>query len=193
MTRVLIIGSSHVNRLRTYVNSNCSTRNFSFGNDPLVRFYGISGSRGNKKEHCTRWERVISDIRPHHLVFHAGGNDLDQNSCEGFTEEMVFRLLSILSSWRGRYSIQTITVLQLTGRRPTYNVPVDKYNFIVCQHLKRELKSHSTIIYWNLRNMKNCISNIYLDGVHFNAEGNLRYYRNVSGAIINAIRSVWHN
>ena len=162
------------------MNSNCSTRNFSFGNDPLVRFYGISGSRGNKKEHCTRWERVISDIR--HLVFHAGGNDLDQNSCEGFTEEMVFRLLSILSSWKGRYNIQTITVLQLTGRRSTYNVPVDKYNFIVCQfnqHLKRELKSHSTII-----------SNVYLDGVHFNAEGNLRYYRNVRGAIINAIRFV---
>ena len=93
--------------------------------------------------------RVISDIRPHHLVFHAGGNDLDQNSCEGITEEMVFRLLSILSSWKGRYNIQTITVLQLTGRRSTYNVPVDKYNFIVCQfnqHLKRELKSHSTII-----------------------------------------------
>ena len=190
MTRVLIIGCSHVNRLRTYVNSNCPTRNFSFGNDPLVRFYGISGGSVNKTENCTRWERVISDIRPHHLVVHAGGNDLDQNSCEGFTEEMVFRLLSILSSWRGRYSIQTITVLQLTGRRPTYNVPVDKYNFIVCQHLKRELKSHSTIIYWNLRNMKNCISNIYLDGVHFNAESNLRYYRNVSGAIINAIRSV---
>jgi hypothetical protein len=114
-------------------------------------------------------------------VYHAGGNDLDQNSCEGFTEEMVFRLLSILSSWKGRYNIQTITVLQLTGRRSTYNVPVDKYNFIVCQfnqHLKRELKSHSTIIYWNLRNRKNCISNIYLDGVHFNAEGNLRSYRN---------------
>jgi hypothetical protein len=79
------------------VNSNCSTRNFSFGNDPLVRFNGINGRRVNKKEHCTRWERVISDIRPHHLVFHADGNDLDQNSCEGFTEEMVFRLLSILS------------------------------------------------------------------------------------------------
>ena len=126
------------------------------------------------------------------LIFHAGGNDLDQKSCEGFTEEMVFRLLSILSPWKGRYNIQTITVLQLTGRRSTYNVPVDKY-FSVCQfnqHLKRELKSHSTIIYWNLRNMKNCISNIYLDGVHFNAEGNLRYYRNVRGAIINAIRSV---
>ena len=126
------------------------------------------------------------------LIFHAGGNDLDQQSCEGFTEEMVFRLLSILSPWKGRYNIQTITVLQLTGRRSTYNVPVDKY-FSVCQfnqHLKRELKSHSTIIYWNLRNMKNCISNIYLDGVHFNAEGNLRYYRNVRGAIINAIRSV---
>jgi hypothetical protein len=193
MTRVLIIGSSHVNRLRTYVNSNYSTRNFSFENDPLVRFYGISGGRVNKTEHCTRRERVISDIPPHHLVFHAGGNDLDQNSCEGFTEEMVFRLLSILSSWKGRYNIQTITVLQLTGRRSTYNVPVDTYNFIVCQfnqHLKRELKSHSTIIYWNLRNIKNCISNIYMDGVHFNAEGNLRYYRNVSGAIINAIRSV---
>jgi hypothetical protein len=86
MTRALIIGSSHVNRLRTYVNSNCSTRNFSFGNDPLVRFYGISGGRVNKTGHCTRWERVISDIRPHHLVFHADGNDSDQNSCEGFTE-----------------------------------------------------------------------------------------------------------
>jgi hypothetical protein len=109
---------------------------------------------------------------------------------------MVFLLLSILSSWKGWYTIQIITVLQLTGRRSTYNVPVDKYNFIVCkfnQHLKRELKSHSTIIYLNLRNMKNCISNIYLDGVHFNAEGNLRHYRNVSGAIINAIGSVWHN
>jgi hypothetical protein len=50
-----------------------STRNFSFGNDPLVRSSGINGGRVNKKEHCTRWERMISDIRPHHLVFHAGG------------------------------------------------------------------------------------------------------------------------
>jgi hypothetical protein len=64
-------------------------------------FYGISGGRVNKKEHCTRWERVISDIRPHHLVFRAGGHDLDQHSCDGFTEEMVFLLLSILSSWKG--------------------------------------------------------------------------------------------
>jgi hypothetical protein len=63
---------------------------YPFGNDPLVRFNGISGGRVNKKEHCTRWERVISDIRPHHLVFNAGGNDLDQNSCEGFTEEYVY-------------------------------------------------------------------------------------------------------
>ena len=166
---------------------------FHLGMNLWYVFYGISGGRVNKKEHCTRWERVISDIRPHHLVFHAGGNDLDQNSCKGFTEEMVFRLLSILSSWKGRYNIQIITVLQLTGRRSTYHVPVNKYNFIVYQfnqHLKREWKSHSTTIYRNLRNMKNCISNIYLDGVHFNAEDNLRYYRNVRGAIINAIRSV---
>jgi lysophospholipase L1-like esterase len=166
---------------------------FHLGMNLWYVFYGISGGRVNKKEHCTRWERVISDIRPHHLVFRAGGNDLDQHSCDGFTEEMVFLLLSILSSWKGRHTIQIITVLQLTGRRSTYNVPVDKYNCIVWQfnqHLKRELKSHSTIIHWNLWNMKNCISNIYLDGVHFNAEGNLRHYRNVSGAIINAIGSV---
>ena len=80
------------------MNSNCSTRNFSFGNEPLVRLYGINGGRVNKKEHCTRWERVISDIRPHHLVVHAGGNELDQNSCEGFTDhhgkaDTIFRLL----------------------------------------------------------------------------------------------------
>lgn len=129
------MGSSHVNRLRTYINSNCSTIIFSFGNELLVRVYGISGGRVNKKEHCTRWQRVISDIRPHHLVFHAGGNDLDQtqSSSEGCTEEMVFRLLSILSSWKGRYNIQTIIVLQLTARRSTYNVPINKYNYSVCQ------------------------------------------------------------
>ena len=50
---------------------------FHFGNDPLVRLFGISVGGVNKKEHCTRWERVISDICPHHLVCHAGGKDLE--------------------------------------------------------------------------------------------------------------------
>jgi hypothetical protein len=55
--------------------------------------------------------------------------------------------------------------------------------------LKTEIQSQVSMRYWNIQGVKNSPEIVYLDdGVHFNDEGNHKYYRNVRGAIIQAIR-----
>jgi hypothetical protein len=45
MASVLVMGSSHVNGLRHYINNNPALHNFDFGNDPSVTLFGIGGRR----------------------------------------------------------------------------------------------------------------------------------------------------
>ena len=77
MLGVLVLGSSHVNRFRDYVDRNVHLHNFAFSHNSVVQFYGIGGGRINNINHTSMWEQQITNYMPHYLVFHVGGNDVD--------------------------------------------------------------------------------------------------------------------
>jgi len=45
--------------------------------------------------------------------------------------------------------------------------------------------SKSKINFWKIKGVKESLENLFGDGVHFNDDGNLRYYRSIRGALIN--------
>lgn len=198
MTQVLIIGSSHVNRLQNYVRSQPACRNFNFVHDPVVHFRGISGGRISDGSHCRQWEHAIENVRPEHLIVHVGGNDLD--SCvfyesEAELNDLVLRLVLMSHTFQRRYSISSVTILQLMPRTKTHNLPVLHYNNTVHRFnilLRETLSSNNNLRYWKIRGIKNSPYELLCDGVHFNREGFIRYYRSIRGAIITAIRSYKH-
>jgi hypothetical protein len=77
MSRVLLLGSSHVNRFRNYVDRNVHLHNFAFSHNSVVQFYGIGGERINNINHTSMCEQQIANYMPHYLVFHVSGNDVD--------------------------------------------------------------------------------------------------------------------
>jgi hypothetical protein len=121
-TRVVILGNSHVHRLKNFIDSNAQFNDFAFGDDPEVRCYGIGGGRINDAGHCTRWEQQIADRMPHHLIFHAGGNDLDDKNCsENYVNEILFRLIAFLNMIQTKYKLVNVIVMQLLPRFHTRN------------------------------------------------------------------------
>ena len=128
---------------------------------------------------------------PSHIIVHLGGNDLDNEELsEEFAEETVLKIISYCGMLKQRHSIQQVTIMQLLPRMETRHISHNIYNNMVVHansFLKKELKTIQNIKYWNIKGVKNSPVNLYLDGVHFNQEGHIRYYRSVRGAIIQAI------
>ena len=122
---------------------------------------------------------------------HLGGNDRDNEELsEEFAEETVLKIISYCGMLKQRHSIQQVTIMQLLPRMETRHISHNIYNNMVVHantFLKKELETILNIKYWNIKGVKNSPVNLYFDGVHFNQEGLIRYYRSVRGAIIQPI------
>lgn len=162
------MGSSHVNKLERYIREGPGLQ-FDERNNPEVVFYGISGGRINKNNHCLDWESKIIEVKPDFLVFHAGGNDLDtafsaqtqdqyNQQVDTLVDNTILRLTNFLNTMRLRYNIKHILVLQLTFRTNTREVSHQIYNDIVIQYnrtLKETLQTQQHLQYWKIRNIMN--------------------------------------
>ena len=181
-TSVLVMGSSHVNRLRHYTGIN---------NTPALHNFDLRGGRIYNKSHCQQWEHHISNVIPSHIIVHLGGNDLENEELsEEFAKETVLKIISYCGMLKQRHSIQQVTIMQLLPRTLTRHISQNIYNNMVVhanRFFKKEFKTILNIKYWNIKGVKNSPLNLYLDGVHFIQEGHIRYYRSVLGAIIQAI------
>jgi len=142
---VLVMGSSHVNRLRHYINNTPALHNFNLGNDPSVTLFGIGGGRIYNNSHCQQWEHQISNVIPSHIIVHLGGNDLDNEELsEEFAEETVLKIISYCGMLKQRHSIQQVTIMQLLPRMETRHISHNIYNNMVVHansFLKKELKT----------------------------------------------------
>lgn len=186
MANVLLIGSSHINRLRQYVND-FNLQNFGLI-QPQVSMYGISGGRIKNNHHCGLWSNEVTRVGPYRILVQFGGNDLDcENANEQSAEEIMLRLISICSLYLSRPNVEHVTILQLLPRHETRHCPPVVYNNLVRHantYLKEQIQAVPGLHYWNIYGVKNSAVNIFVDGVHFNQDGVLRYYRNVRGAIV---------
>jgi len=187
---VLLLGTSHVNRLKHYVNK-LQQQEFNLDGEIFIKLFGISGGRIGNNDHCRRWETYIEQVKPMHIIVHIGGNDLDCPNCNNETaEEIILKIIALFDIFRVRFYIKHITFVQLLERQHTRHVPVQIYNNLVKyanSFLKSQLKENKCLHYWKLTGVKNSEINLYQDGVHFNDVGNYRYYKNLRGAIIQSL------
>ena len=185
--RSLFLGSSHVNHLEGYLRK-YGLQTFNLDDSHRVKTYGISGGCVYNASHLQRLEAKIDEFRPHQAILQLGGNDLDQeNLTTADADEIVMRLVSLVSLWTNRYRIRDFVILQFMFRRKTRNIPVQIYNDVVLYantKLKEELSTYPNLRYWNIKGIKYPSEPIYFDGVHFNDYGLAKYYKNVRGAII---------
>jgi len=185
---VLIAGSSHVRRLNDYVEARQAFKNFDLHNIN-VEFYGIGGGRVMNSGHTSQINSKIQSSQPDHVVLHIGGNDLDVIQVnEQYCEELVLKLVLLAETFISRHRLQSVTICELLPRQKTRHITVEKYNYfkkITNKFIKKELVAKSKIHFWKIKGVKESLENLFGDGVHFNDDGNLRYYRSIRGALIN--------
>lgn len=190
---VLVLGSSHVNRLSSFINSSPKLHNFDQHRCNIV-FTGISGGKILNDNHLRVFENAIRAHRPAWIIIHIGGNDLDRKDIS--VEDvhlLILKYINLLRTFCRRYSVKFV-VCQLLFRERTRNLLPDCYNQMVLEankSLKSECKHYDDIVYWKLRGLKNSVENIFSDGVHLNRQIGLpKYYRCIRGAILYLSRHV---
>ncbi|KAK6183278.1 hypothetical protein SNE40_010787 [Patella caerulea] len=188
---VLLVGSSHVQRLGEHVATKCRLHNFNI-QECNVKCVGISGGQIMKSGHTRLLENSIKFHAPSHVIVHIGGNDLhsrEYGSAEPAVLELMDKLILLIATMVKRYNIKQAVICQLLPRFRTRIVPVDRYNKLVTL-FNRKLKESVMpfhIKYWNLKGLSNS-PNVYYDGVHLNATGLHKYYRNLRGAILHCLK-----
>jgi hypothetical protein len=73
MASVLVIGSSHVNRLQQYINNHPAFDNFNLNGHDTISLFGISGGRIKNNNHCLSWENEIIRVSSNRVLVQIGG------------------------------------------------------------------------------------------------------------------------
>ena len=120
---VLLLESSHINRLKHYVNK-LQQQEFNLDGNVIITLFGINGGRIGNNDHCRRWETYIEQVKPRHIIIHIGGNDLD---CPNYNNETI----ALFDIFRVRFNISHITFVQLLVRQHTRHIPMQIYNNLV--------------------------------------------------------------
>ncbi|KAK3084476.1 hypothetical protein FSP39_014130 [Pinctada imbricata] len=155
--KVLFIGSSHVNRLKSFMEQR-GFMNFNFHPPIDCHLFGISGGRLELSSHVRRVGMEISARKPTALIIHIGGNDLDKrDATEDCCHTLCYKLVSLCSMLIQRYNLNRTTILQLMPRTRTRRVSIRVYNDLVLafnRELKQAVMDHPRIDYWTIRDEK---------------------------------------
>ena len=120
-------------------------QSFNRDDSHRVKTFGISGGCVYNASHLQLQEAKIDEFRPHQAILQLGGNDLDQeNLTTADADEIVMRLVSLVSLWTNRYNIRDFVILQFMFRRKTRNIDfLCKYTTMLCCMQIRNLKKNS--------------------------------------------------
>lgn len=189
----LLIGSSHIERLRIFLPED---NPFQLSDNALVHFHGISGGRILRSDHVQSYETEVRRIRPSRIIMQIGGNDLDSKEVKGESGVpdldhvvlVISKIAALARLFISRYHVNNVIVCQFLFRETTRHVEVDRYNLMVLEAnrlLKEMLKSDRQVHYWNLKGLKKA-ENLFVDGVHLSPISQVKYYRNIRGAVIHS-------
>lgn len=186
---VLILGDSHIRRLEHFVLKRHPNNPFCLQGPVIpVHFHGISGGRITNRHHIQFFETSLQQFHPNRIILSIGGNDLDVQDLNLDTVKIiVHRLISLSQLFIQRHGATLIVIPQLLSRDVTRNCSVQNYNAMVIaanRMLKEELKKVPNVQYWKLKGLKYA-EDLLVDGVHLTSKSQVKYYRNIRGAIIN--------
>lgn len=185
---VVVFGHSFVRRLRDFV---VPKRQYNMDLiDVSVIFHGVGGL--TLSGDAVLESQVAVDVDPSVIVVDLGANDLDSTTYIDpiqLAEDMLHFLIDL----KNRSKVSSLVILQACHRtlprRHDYNEVLPVYN----GHLKQLCRDNAAqkIFFFPLKNMiEDWPKYLLSDGVHFNSNGMLRYFRNVRGAAIVALRNM---
>ena len=80
---VLLLESSHINRLKHYVNK-LQQQEFNLDGEIIIKWFAINEDRIGNTDHCRRWETYNEQVTP--IIVHISGNNWRQISIHGMLE-----------------------------------------------------------------------------------------------------------
>lgn len=190
MAAALVIGSSHVNKLKNYVwkrpNISCFNLKDKYSD---ILCHGISGGKLSNRKDTAEMCSMVEDYKPTVVVIHVAGNDLDQKGADQeLCDELVLRLSLLAQHLRQTFRVKIVHVFELLPRtKPRYLDP-EEYNSLkryFNRQLKRELVGVHGVFFGKIKGVKESNKKIFYDGCHLTEdEGMVRYYRSIRGALL---------
>ena len=190
--RVLILGHSYVRRLEEFINHSNSShinRNFTFEDSQFQIFFSGYGGAGIARIHEV-WSENLHKFRPHAVILQIGSNDIGRGFNLTKVPALCSRIISLAQRIQNSYSVEKVLISQLffrnRARCPIFNECTQAVNY----ELQARLVNSHTIAVWKHRNfwkpeVRARIEN--RDQIHFNDEGNLKYYNSLKGAILHSV------
>ena len=189
-TRTLVLGDSHICRLREFVEALpddfLGSVELSMGLDDSSRLdLSFLGNGGRTVEKIRDID--LDDVRclsPHVVILMVGGNDL----CDPAKSELEVAsdIHGLALSIAAIESCGTVLVgaippqLSYPSITPAYPERVEHCTFI----LRNLLEVEETISYFKIRGLSDPFYTVHInDGIHFNGWGTYRMYRAVRGAV----------
>lgn len=196
--RVLIVGSSHVRRLKRFIDLEFARPNFGVAAAEVQAF----GEGGMKIDDLlnSNTARKFDTFQPHVAVVMIGGNDVLDI---GDANLLAKRLIAVVSTMRRRFSLEHVYVVQILPRFLRNFRQNKLYDDIAREtniHLLQEVLpiQHISLVqfafarflcerprqYYRLRKL-------YWDRVHLNGDGYQKLCRSLRNTIIQATRLRW--
>ena len=191
VTDILVFGSSHINRLKSFEHDNNLT-NLGLDTDRFsVSMYGVSGggmfNDNDNKPECkcfANHNHVIKNMKPNILILQVGSNDIGQLYVE--VDKIALSIIEFAESSL-TFGCKLVIILSHWARNNTlFNMRLDPFN----KCLKDLCSVRRDIMFWQHTSLGH--NEIYKyrhsDGVHLNSDGNKKLYKNIRGAVIYAAR-----
>ena len=186
----LVLGHSYVRNLRDAIEEGKYGFEFDFGLDLLVRYACRGGCRLPQARMLVQtWNR------PADMVFlQVGGNDFVNGHDDATT--VADGMLQLALFAKGTFHVQHVFVGKLFGRGVSRWLPTDSaveaYNSKVHaanEYLWREAPGCG-ITFWRHKGIEDWARLLDDDGTHLNDIGQIKFYKSIRGAFINASRQL---
>ena len=182
--RILILGSSYIHRLETYMKKRKKTEvNAMFDlykeDDLSIKLYGVGGLTCESllRNHL----HIIGDFSPDLVVLHVGGNDL----CNQTPQDAHDSIIRVINLIQEKHQVKQIIISSILQRqRPSgFAEKADILNHL----LQMTAANMKNIRFWKHKRF-NKPELIHSDRVHLSDLGNYQFYRSLKFAIVNSLR-----
>lgn len=183
---ILVLGDSHIRRLHEHIYNSFVSDTFNIHSSTDVRFLGKGGRTINKLKKQDLF--FVTALKPDICFIHIGGNDLTHD-CPYFVANNLLSLCNYVLNFCKHVIISQQNFRYGNRISSFYNYNVSLFN----DHMHSLVSRHPHIHFWEHEQRFNGEDGegFLLDGVHYNWEGNTRFYYSVKRCLRLAVDGRW--